>query len=233
MPAEGSYPTPTTSGNPPEVFYMRAIIFANGDINNPAAARAMITPDDTIIAANGGALHCRAIGIRPDIIVGDLDSLSKNEVAYWQRERVEIIEHNHRKDETDLELALLLAQGLDHEEAIVLGALGSRWDHTFANIFLPAYHLLKAVKVTFWHDGLWVYLVRKSRQIRGKPGQIVSLIPLAGDAQGVTTEGLEWSLQNETLVFGASRGVSNIILGTTATVSLSDGMLLCFVTDED
>jgi thiamine pyrophosphokinase len=212
---------------------MKAIIFANGRIENQEGARALIRTEDTIIAADGGALHCRALGLEPDIIVGDLDSLPPSEVAYWRKKGVEIIEHDRRKDETDLELALLLAQGLDREEAIVLGGLGGRWDHTFANIFLPAYHKLEALNVTFWHDGLWIYLVRSSRQIRGKPGQIVSLIPLAGDALGVSTEGLEYPLNDEKLIFGASRGVSNRLLGEMAEVHLRKGLLLCFVTDDD
>ncbi|HKJ26481.1 MAG TPA: thiamine diphosphokinase, partial [Anaerolineales bacterium] len=172
-------------------------------------------------------------GLQPDVIVGDFDSLPDAEVNYWRGKGVEIIEHETRKDETDLELALLLAQELEREEVIVLGGLGGRWDHTFANIFLPAYHRLEDVKVTFWHDGLWVYLVRRSRRIRGKPGQIVSLLPLGGDAYGVSTEGLDFPLYDETLVFGASRGVSNRLLGESAEIRLRDGMLLCFVSDED
>ena len=210
---------------------MRAIIFANGSITNYQNAHAQLKPGDTIIAADGGALHCRAMGLTPNIIIGDLDSLPPEELSHWQALGVEIIQHDPRKDETDLELALLLAQELECEEALVLGGLGGRWDHTFANIFLPAYHILEDLNVTFWHEGLSIYLVRSTRQIRGLPGQIVSLLPLAGDAKGIHTEGLEYPLKDETLVFGASRGVSNILLGETATISLMEGLLLCFVTN--
>ncbi len=211
---------------------MRAVIFANGSLDNPTAARALLRPDDTIIAADGGAAHCRTLGITPALIVGDLDSLSQVDQTHWENQGVQIIRHDRRKDETDLELALLYAQGLDREEALVLGALGGRWDQTFANLLLPAYHNLESLPVTFWHDGLWIYVVRASRTIRGHAGQTVSLIPVGGDVHGVSTTGLEYPLQGETLYFGATRGVSNVLQGETATVQVQDGMLLCFVFDQ-
>jgi len=212
---------------------MRAVIFANGVLDDPEGALALLRPDDTIIAADGGAAHCRRLGVTPALIVGDLDSLNAEDAVYWGEQGVQFIRHGRRKDETDLELALLRAQGLHRKEALVLGALGGRWDQTFANLLLPAYHNLKALQVTFWHSGLWIYLVRIQREIRGRVGQTVSLIPVGGDAEGVTTYGLEWPLKDETLTFGATRGVSNVLLGETATVQLRQGYVLCFVFDGD
>jgi thiamine pyrophosphokinase len=208
---------------------MRAVIFANGKLNNPDAAVKLLKPDDTIIAADGGAHHCTTLGITPALLVGDFDSLTEWEVDEWQSKGTQLIRHEQRKDETDLELALMLAQGLDREEALVLGALGGRWDQTFANLLLPAYDKLDGLKVTFWHDGMWVYLVRSRREIRGVGGQTVSLIPVGGDAVGVTTEGLEWALHGETLKLGATRGISNVLNSNTAEVCVENGLLLCFV----
>jgi thiamine pyrophosphokinase len=211
---------------------MRAVIFANGKLKQLEAARKLLKRDDTIIAADGGAHHCAALGITPALLVGDFDSLSKWEVDEWQRKGAQLIRHERRKDETDLELALLLAQGLDREEALVLGALGGRWDQTFANLLLPAYEKLEDLNVTFWHDGLWVYLVRGEREIRGLGGQTVSLLPVGGDAAGVSTQGLEWPLEGETLKLGATRGVSNVLLRNSAKISVEDGLLLCFVFED-
>jgi thiamine pyrophosphokinase len=211
---------------------MRAVIFANGELNNLEAARALLEPGDTLIAADGGAHHCTALGITPSLLVGDFDSLTEKEVDDWQQEGAQLIRHDQRKDETDLELALLIAQGLAREEAVVLGALGGRWDQTFANLLLPAYEKLDGLNVTFWHDGLWIYLVRDRRELRGRAGQTVSLLPVGGDAVGVTTEGLEYPLHDATLKFGATRGVSNVLLGEKAAVSLDAGLLLCFVFDD-
>ncbi len=212
---------------------MRAVIFANGIINDPQGALALLRPDDTIIAADGGAAHCRELGVTPALIVGDLDSLSSEDVDDWTRQGVQFIRHDPRKDETDLELALLRAQGLGREEALVMGALGGRWDQTFANILLPAYHLLEDIKVTFWHDGLWIYLVRSQRELHGQVGQTLSLIPVGGDVHGVSTQGLEWPLDDETLTFGATRGVSNLLADEKAVVQIREGYLLCFIFDGD
>jgi len=208
---------------------MRAVVFANGTIDDLEGARTLLRPDDILIAADGGALHCRAMGVEPAVIVGDLDSLPEEEQHYWHEKGVQFIRHDRRKDETDLELALLHAQGLDRDETLVLGALGGRWDQSFANILLPSYHRLEAQDVTFWHEGTWIYVIREQRTIRGQAGQTVSLIPVGGSAHGVSTEGLEWPLENETLLMGASRGVSNILLGETAIIRVKDGLLLCFV----
>jgi thiamine pyrophosphokinase len=212
---------------------MRAIIFANGIIDDPQGALSLIRPEDTIIAADGGAAHCRKLGVTPALIVGDLDSLSAEDASYWGEQGVQFIRHDRRKDETDLELALLRAQGLDRDDALVLGGLGGRWDQTFANLLLPGYHLLEDLQVTFWHSGLWIYLVRGQREIHGRAGQTVSLIPVGGNATGVSTQGLEWPLKDETLIFGATRGVSNVLLGVKATVEVREGFLLCFVFDGD
>jgi thiamine pyrophosphokinase len=208
---------------------MRAVVFANGTIDDYENARALLHPEDTLIAADGGALHCRAMGIVPAVIVGDLDSLPEEEQRYWHEKGVQFIRHDRRKDETDLELALLYAQELDRDETLVLGALGGRWDQSFANILLPSYHLLEAQNVTFWHEGTWIYLIRGQRIIRGQTGQTVSLIPVGGSAHGVSAAGLEWPLENETLLMGASRGISNVLLGESTSIRVNDGLLLCFV----
>jgi thiamine pyrophosphokinase len=212
---------------------MRAIIFANGVIEDPQGALALLRPEDTIIAADGGAAHCRRLGVIPALIVGDLDSLSADDATYWAEQGVQFIRHDRRKDETDLELALLRAQELGRKEVLVFGGLGGRWDQTFANLLLPAYQQLENLLVAFWHKGLWIYLVRNRREIRGRAGQTVSLIPVGGDARGVSTQGLEWPLQEETLTFGATRGVSNVMIGETATVQVREGYVLCFVFDGD
>lgn len=211
---------------------MRAVIFANGILNDPQSAKSLIQTNDLLIAADGGARHCRVLGITPKILIGDLDSQTEDEIKAWEKAGVEVIRHNPRKDETDLELALLFAKEAGADEALVLGGLGSRWDMTIANLLLPAYQNLKGMQVVFWDAGQWLYLVSDETEISGQPGQTVSLIPIGGDAQGVTTQGLEWPLADETLVFGATRGVSNVLTKNPATVSIREGLLLCVVTSD-
>jgi thiamine pyrophosphokinase len=216
-----------------EVFSLRAVIFANGELKGHEAVRDLLQPDDLILAADGGSSHCRALGLTPAALIGDLDSVTGDDLALWKEAGTQIIRHNPDKDENDLELALLHAKEKGMEEILILGGLGGRWDQTLANILLPAYGKLAGLSISFWDDGQWLYLVRDEKIIRGREGQTVSLIPIQGDAQGVTTQGLAWALNDETLYFGASRGVSNRMLKKEAVVSVRKGILLCIVSDEE
>jgi thiamine pyrophosphokinase len=124
---------------------------------------------------------------------------------------------------------LLYARQQGVKEAVVLGGLGRRWDQTLANLMLPAHESLDGLQVAYWADGQWLYFVDSVIEIQGEAGWTVSLIPIGGDARGVTTEGLKWPLAEGTLYFGASRGVSNLMTGEAARITLDGGMLLVVV----
>jgi len=209
---------------------MRAVIFANGDFPDPAAHRHLIRSDDLVIAADGGAHHARAAGITPQVVVGDLDSLEPGLRAELVAAGARFIQHPAAKDETDLELALLYAVEQGAEEVVVLGALGGRIDQTVANILLLAHPALTGVRVLVVEGDQTIFLIRDEATVEGRPGDTVSLIPLGGDVQGITAEGLRWPLHEGTLRFGPARGVSNVLLGRQARVRVREGTLLCVVT---
>jgi thiamine pyrophosphokinase len=208
---------------------LRAIIFANGELKDLPGAKSLITKNDRLLAADGGARHCISLGFTPHVLIGDMDSLSEQDVLELAQTGTKVIRHQSRKDETDLELAFLYALDEGAEQALVLGGLGRRWDQTIANLLLPAYHRLRQLQIVFLDCGEWLYLVEGERVIEGRKGLRVSLIPLGGDAKGVSSEGLEYPLHNETLYFGATRGISNVMLGRRAQVSVHQGVLLCIV----
>lgn len=215
--------------------HRRAIIFANGLLGNPETARRSIRPDDIVIAADGGARHCRNLGIIPHHLVGDFDSLTDAELDELRQMGVAVHEHPARKDFTDLELALRLACELSAQEILVLGGLGARWDQTLANLLLPAAEAFAAVHIRLLDGPQQVFLLRagESAEVRGNPGDTVSLIPLGGDSRGVTTIGLEYPLNGEVLLFGTTRGVSNVLLGESGSIHLEFGLLLCVVIHGD
>lgn len=212
---------------------MRAVIFANGVLSDPAGAKKLLDPQDILIAADGGARHCRTLGLNPDTIIGDMDSLTPAELEEFEQRGAQLITFPSDKNETDLELALLHARRLGAKEILILAGLGRRWDQTLANILLPAYHRLTSLSIAFWEAGQWLYLVSEQLEITTQPGSTVSLIPIAGDALGVTATGLQWPLTNETLHFGASRGVSNQMQAASARISLDQGLLLVVVGSKD
>jgi thiamine pyrophosphokinase len=207
---------------------MRAIVIANGHVGNSEASRAQTWSHDLVICANGGAQHALAWGLAPDVVIGDLDSLDSDLQARLESEGCQILVHPTRKDETDLELALRYA--IDHgvDEILILGALGGRTDQTLANVLLLALPDLEGVQThIFAGDNQEMFLIRDQALIKGRVGDTVSLLPIAGDATGITTEGLEYPLQCGALKFGATLGVSNVLTAPVARVQVERGLLLC------
>ncbi len=209
---------------------MRAVIFANGRLSRPI----LLQPDDLIIAADGGSHHCLGLGIRPQVVIGDLDSVRDDEVEALSKLGAEIIIYPQRKDFTDLELALLEAQKRGADQVVVLAGLGMRWDQSLANILLPA--MLPGLRVSLVDGPQELHFISSGEtlEITGQVGDIVSLIPVGGDAQGITTHGLEYPLFSETLRLGSTRGISNVLLGETsaagkARISLNTGLMICAV----
>ncbi len=209
---------------------MRAIIFANGEFPDPQGVRNLLHPDDLIIAADGGTRHALAAGVVPHVVVGDLDSLSPNEQARVDAAGSQIVRFSPRKDETDLELALLHAAREGATEIVILAALGGRLDQTIANLLLLALPELDGLDTHIVEGPQTAFLIHKDALIEGQPGDTVSLIPLGGDAVGVTAEGLEWPLHEDTLRFGPARGMSNVLAVEQARVRVQHGLLLCVVT---
>jgi thiamine pyrophosphokinase len=213
---------------------LRAVIFANGPVGAIENIPVIIGPDDFLIAADGGIRHCRRLGITPGAVVGDFDSLSSADVAAAAAAGAEIHRHPAEKDETDLELALALARNRGATEALVLGGLGARWDMTAANLLLPAMSAFASIRIRLIDGNQEIFYVRSGDRVEmtGKPGDLLSLIPLIRDAEGVRLDGFTYPLAEETLSFGSTRGVSNEFSGKTGTLFLRKGLLLCVVTRE-
>ena len=204
----------------------RCIIFANGTLPDPNSARRLIRPDDFILAADGGSRHARTLSLLPSIVIGDLDSISEEERRKRKEEGTELIEYSRDKNETDLELALNYAVEKGFREIVIVAALGDRLDQTLGNLALLANIQLATLNIRL-DDGLEsASFCRDQAEVRGRRGDLVSLIPWGGDAHGVRTEGLRWPLSNETLRAHQTRGISNEMLGDVAHIQIESGLLL-------
>jgi thiamine pyrophosphokinase len=205
----------------------RVIIFANGEFRDSVVVREVITPDDFVIGADGGTMHALSIGVVPNLVIGDLDSLSQEDLERVTAAGIEVRAYPRRKDETDLELALKYAAGLGAGEVLIFAALGGRLDQLIANVLLLTLPELCGMDVRIVDGEQLAFLIRGRARIDGSPGDSVSLIPIGGDVTGVTTTGLEWELEDDTLAFGPARGISNRITADQATVGILGGLLLC------
>lgn len=208
----------------------RLVMIVNGPLADPhTEAQRYLRPDDRIIAVDGGMRHLLTLGLRPERIIGDGDSLPADAVL----EGIPFTRYPVSKDETDLELALLWAAREPESEILVLAALGGRPDHELANLLLLALPALDGKRVWMAGGGWCVTCLRSGETLTldAAPGVTLSLIPLGGPAEGIRTQGLAYPLRDETLAFGPARGVSNVITAPQAVISLRRGLLWCFVED--
>jgi thiamine pyrophosphokinase len=207
----------------------RAVIFLNGEYSNIGPSSYTSVTGDLVIAVDGGIRHLLGMNITPDILIGDLDSVSPESLVWCQSRKVEIKKYPAEKDQTDFELALDHAMNCVLGELIVYGALGGRIDHTLANIGLLGNPRYLEMDVRIITEREMVFFIRQKTTITGKVGQTISLIPWGEPVTGVTTTGLEYPLKNETLFPDRSRGISNVISSESACIQFKEGKLLCVI----
>jgi len=210
----------------------RIVIIANGELPDLDAARALLQTDDYLIAADGGANYLLKMGILPDIVIGDLDSVDEDTLFQLTSSEVNIEQYSEDKNETDIELALRYAIELQPTSILIVGALGGRLDQTLANLSVLTDPTLPGIDIRL-DDGVEeAFFCRVSAtkggeaEVQGQSGDTVSLIPWRGPVEGIITEGLQWPLYSETLYPDKSRGISNVMLNDTASVRIQSGLLL-------
>lgn len=206
---------------------LRVIIFANGEIEDYAAMETVLHVGDLLVAADGGLRHVKQIEHVPALLIGDMDSVSPEEVEEVAAQGTFIQQFPKDKDETDLELAISHVLQAGFRDIRIVGALGGRLDHTLGNINLLMDERLARCDVRLEDGRQEVFLIRGRAVVEGKPGDIVSLIPIGGDVEGVTTLDLKYPLSGETLRMDRTRGISNVMLTEKAEVSLEKGILIC------
>lgn len=204
----------------------RAVVVADAPITDLAPFVDVVARAELLIAADGGARHLLALNMVPHLAVGDFDSLEPAALDRLQAAGVAIIRHAVHKDETDLELALLQAIERGATEIAVLAALGGRPDQHLANLQLLTHPALARVQVRLLHGDWEVFAIRATAQIHGQPDDTVSLLPMTEAVTGIVTTGLYYPLRGEALRLGPARGVSNVLVGTHAEVTIESGILL-------
>lgn len=211
---------------------MYVVVVANAPDLDLAPYQSLVKQADLVLAADGGALALVRAGVLPNVLLGDLDSVDAATCTALAAQGVEVLAYPREKDETDLELALLLAVARGASTIDVLGALGGRWDHTLANVAMLALPELRGCTVRLVADQQVLFLVRDRAELHGQRGDTISLLPQTAEVHGVSTGGLLYPLDNATLRFEQARGVSNVLLEPPGHVSVRDGTLLVVQHDD-
>ncbi len=203
------------------------VLIANGEFIKTERIMDIIHLAEFKIAVDGGDNHMKSLGIIPDIIIGDLDSIDLKRLKELEELGVEIKKYNVHKDETDLELAVEYVLETGFEQITILGATGGRIDHFVGNLFLLSNPIYDHKEIKFLTDQEEIFYCNNNQEIIGNPGDLVSLIPISDQVTGVITEGLDYPLNDESLFRWKSRGISNQMSTFIANIRFDTGNLLC------
>lgn len=201
------------------------LVLAGGSPVDTDLRRAL--PDaPLVVAADSGIGQAARLGYRVDIAVGDFDSAAPRDVDATEAAGARIERHPGEKDATDLELALEAAEREGAARVVVAGIDGGRLDHFLANLLLLAAPRFRSLVIEAVLAGGRVRVVHDRAELAGRPGDVLSLLPVGGTASGIRTDGLRYPLAGEDLAPGTTRGVSNEFTAERAAVSLTGGTLL-------
>ena len=203
-------------------------MLAGGDPVDPSL-RSELPAVAFVIAADSGLHQAETLGLQVDRIVGDLDSAGAEAVEAAVARGAVIERHPAAKDATDLELAIDAAVRERAQRIVVVGGGGGRVDHFLANMLLLTSKQWSHVRVEARFGAARVFVAHGRQpacELEGSPGSLVTLLPVGGAARDIVTAGLEYPLVHEDLDAGTSRGVSNVMTTTCASVALVEGTLL-------
>jgi thiamine pyrophosphokinase len=198
------------------------LIFAGGDHLRPELAQELPVPD-LVVAADSGYEAAISLGYRVDVVVGDMDSIITSPLP----DHVIVNRHPVDKDQTDLDLAIELAIREEPGRMVIVGGTGGRHDHELATAGLICSSRWEGVEEIDWISSRSrSHVVRRRRMVHGDVGATVTLLPVGGHVEGITTRGLQWDLSDAHLMPGSTRGVSNVMRAPVADISTSTGCLL-------
>jgi thiamine pyrophosphokinase len=206
----------------------KIIIISGGRLGDPAffKRRRNALGSFLTICCDGGIRHLEKIKIKPDVIMGDMDSADPARLEGYWADGVRIIKYPLDKDATDTQLALEYALGLEPAAIEIWGALGGRIDHALANLFLLSLGEKAGIKTTLIDEFSEVFIVEKEASFAEAIGQTVSLFAISSKAEGIVLHGFKYSLDNEPLDMSNTRGISNIIVKSPAKIHVRSGRLL-------
>ncbi len=204
---------------------MDVLIVGSGSVESTELIQQTASLAQLLICADGGARHFRQAGITPHVLLGDFDSIDEKLLHAYEAEGVELVKYPAGKDYTDMELALDYAAEHGATRVFIMGAMGSRIDHSLSNLQLLHKLLEKGIRGVILNESNRVYLIQDKMKISRMEGYKLSLLPATPVVEGVTTEGLAWPLFNYTMKMGKGIGISNEFTEETAMIRISSGRL--------
>ena len=204
----------------------RCVIFSAAEVQDYKKLCYQRRFDDFIIAADGGLRHTENLGLVPNIVIGDMDSME------GQRVPEGAILFPAQKDDTDTMLAIKQGLTMGYRSFVIYGGLGGRLDHTVANIQSLSYLLREGAQGILMDENHKVFLLRNGKISLDEPYHYISVFAYGGECRGVTLQGVQYPLDGVTLTPDFPLGVSNQQKGEEAVIQVEDGTLLLILANE-
>jgi thiamine pyrophosphokinase len=209
---------------------MKVLIVTGGERPEKGLLKERAFSSSMIIAADRGAGYCLKAGILPDMVVGDMDSLPTVIEDELVSKRIEIRRFDCRKDMTDTQIAVDAAVEKGADEIEILAGIGSRFDHSLANVYLLYRAMNQGIKARIISGIHEIFLIEKQGVIKNETGTIISFLPLGHCVNGITLKGFEYEIDNTDMDISFPIGISNVICSDSAEVIVSDGILIAIIT---
>ncbi len=211
---------------------MRAVIITGGDIGDYSFYKGFFENDDVIICADGGSKHLRKLELRADYFLGDFDSCNFEEAVNSEcLQNAHIMRFKKEKDETDTEIAINLAIEKGFKNIVIIGALGTRFDHTLANVLLLKKALKNDIDAKIVNEKNEIWLIDKSISLDPVENAYISLIAL-DEVSNLSLKNLKYPLNNFTLKSDMSIGISNEFTNDKAIITFDCGTLLVIISND-
>lgn len=209
---------------------MRCAVFVGGTIGNYDAVAARVRSCDYFIAADSGARHAAALGLVPNLLIGDMDSLDSELLRALDDSGTSCRVYRPEKDETDGELAVSAAIEAGADEVLIFGIQGDRLDHFLGVLSLLKRLLDAGVPAVMVSENQDIWLVQGEAHLDLPIGSLISFIPFGDDAEGVTLKGFKYPLTEYAYTHGKPIGLSNVTEKAPATVAVRRGILVAIWT---
>lgn len=207
---------------------VKCVLLANGEYGDLEKYRHILVGIDHVICADGGANYAYRLGLKPDYIIGDMDSISPEIAEYYAGAGVTVKKYPRSKDFTDTQLAFALAQEIGVREIMLLGSLGGRLDHTMSNLYAGVEAVQQGIKVAHFTPECIVYLLKGKMTLQGRKGDLVSVLALTESATGVYEIGFEYPLDNVMMEMSNPFAISNVMSADQAEIQVQCGILAVF-----